>query len=307
MYKYMQIELDKNKFLNYLISMITILIPSMVLLGWMFDIESLNNIIPLDDQLKTQISGLFLLLGLTQIPQFRFNNEINIALLVSSLILGFSAARGYGVTDDLQIEILIGEIHNQNQYTTLFVFLIYSLSFMTRKVKMGGRIVGGIGLLAMIGHIFHLPTLYLEWPFMINGISEGAASLFILSGIWLQTCKVVPQCTMQRMFHQSSLPFFVAVFDMHTHKFKEVSESAMGILGYTPNELYGRDWRTLAIPEDIPDGEIEVETNLRNGKPIMGFHNTYIHKDGSKIPLVWFTDGIFAGESMCIAIPTKYF
>ena len=87
----------------------------------------------------------------------------------------------------------------------------------------------------------------------------------------------------QRLFETSQDLIFVT--DGYG-RFVRVSPSVTRILGWTPEELTGRDGAEFADPEDVEAARVEIR-QARRGQQIHNFRARYRHKDGHAVPLLW--------------------
>ncbi len=72
-------------------------------------------------------------------------------------------------------------------------------------------------------------------------------------------------------------------------RFLEVSPSCLKLFGYSPEELIGRPYLELVLPEDR-DLTIQEAQQLMTGRPTYNFRNRYRHKDGHVIYILWSAD-----------------
>jgi PAS domain S-box-containing protein len=87
----------------------------------------------------------------------------------------------------------------------------------------------------------------------------------------------------QRIFDTSQEVIFVT--DGYG-KFLQVSPSTLRTLGYTPEEMVGRNGTEFIFPDDLEPTRKEMLA-ARHGKTTTNFPCRYRHKDGSVVPLVW--------------------
>lgn len=93
-----------------------------------------------------------------------------------------------------------------------------------------------------------------------------------------------------------------AYFDVVKKEFLAVSSSVENILGYTPEEMEGKDYeKFLAYHGDIERGEKAIERNMAETENIIGFVNSYTHKNGAEIYLNWDCSLIEDDITFCIA------
>ncbi|MBC3541103.1 PAS domain S-box protein [Rufibacter sp. H-1] len=69
-------------------------------------------------------------------------------------------------------------------------------------------------------------------------------------------------------------------------EFLHVNKACLAILGYTPEELIGRNYRAFIHPEDHAITEQDAVEVIAISKTL-NFKNRYLHKDGSTIYLSW--------------------
>jgi PAS domain S-box-containing protein len=69
-------------------------------------------------------------------------------------------------------------------------------------------------------------------------------------------------------------------------RFVKISAACEKVWGYTPEELIGKEYIDFVNPEDKHVSK-QIEENIINGINENYFQNTYIRKDGSKVPMVW--------------------
>ncbi len=87
----------------------------------------------------------------------------------------------------------------------------------------------------------------------------------------------------QRIFETSQEVIFVT--DGYG-KFLQVSPSTLKTLGYTPEEMVGRNGEDFILPDDLEPTRKEMVA-ARHGKITTNFPCRYRHKNGSVVPLVW--------------------
>ena len=66
----------------------------------------------------------------------------------------------------------------------------------------------------------------------------------------------------------------------------QISPSSLGILGYRPDELIGRDAGHLLHPDDLDSTRQQMRLARRGGQT-RNFDCRYLHKDGHAVPLSW--------------------
>jgi diguanylate cyclase (GGDEF)-like protein/PAS domain S-box-containing protein len=69
-------------------------------------------------------------------------------------------------------------------------------------------------------------------------------------------------------------------------KFVFISASCENLLGYTPEELIGRNMVELILPEDL-ERTLNASKSIVNERSLVHFENRYIHKDGRVIDIMW--------------------
>lgn len=66
----------------------------------------------------------------------------------------------------------------------------------------------------------------------------------------------------------------------------DVGAASFSILGYLPEEMSGKTYESFVAPEDV-EKSIEACHQVRKGVELKNYYNSFVHKDGRKIPLVW--------------------
>jgi PAS domain S-box-containing protein len=69
-------------------------------------------------------------------------------------------------------------------------------------------------------------------------------------------------------------------------KFVSVSEAANSIWGYKPAELVGRNFIDFVAKDDV-EKTLDTDANILSGFPVTVFENSYIHKNGKIVPMLW--------------------
>jgi PAS domain S-box-containing protein len=69
-------------------------------------------------------------------------------------------------------------------------------------------------------------------------------------------------------------------------KFVNVSAASKNILGYKPEELYGKKYIDMVLHDDIEKTN-KIASEILSGTPIVFFENRYLHKNGDIINIVW--------------------
>lgn len=72
-------------------------------------------------------------------------------------------------------------------------------------------------------------------------------------------------------------------------RFREISPSCEKLFGYKPEELIGRRYLELVLPEDQPATEAETAA-IMAGNPTRSFRNRYRHRDGHVLHVLWSAD-----------------
>lgn len=72
-------------------------------------------------------------------------------------------------------------------------------------------------------------------------------------------------------------------------RFREISPSCEKLFGYKPEELIGRRYLDLVLPEDRQTTEAEAVA-IMAGKPTRTFRNRYRHRDGQVRHVLWSAD-----------------
>jgi PAS domain S-box-containing protein len=87
----------------------------------------------------------------------------------------------------------------------------------------------------------------------------------------------------QRIF-ETTLDLILVVD--HRGRFIRVSPSSMAILGYRPDEMFGRSAREFLYQQDLDSTRNEMRA-ARYGRLTRNFECRYIHKEGRVVPLWW--------------------
>ncbi|WP_207493819.1 PAS domain-containing sensor histidine kinase [Aridibaculum aurantiacum] len=69
-------------------------------------------------------------------------------------------------------------------------------------------------------------------------------------------------------------------------KFVQVSEAALEMWGYPPEELIGTAYMDY-VADDFKEITIAAAKEIISGSDVTNFQNVYIHKDGSRVPVIW--------------------
>ncbi len=69
-------------------------------------------------------------------------------------------------------------------------------------------------------------------------------------------------------------------------RFVTINPACLKIWGYHPEELIGRQYIDLVVPEDVTR-TTETEQSILSGEAISGFENHYRHKNGTIVDLIW--------------------
>lgn len=69
-------------------------------------------------------------------------------------------------------------------------------------------------------------------------------------------------------------------------RFVEVSPACLKLWGYESEELVGRPYIELVVPEDVQKTQT-IAAEIMSGKEVSGFENRYTRPDGSCVEIVW--------------------
>ncbi|MGM0553731.1 MAG: diguanylate cyclase domain-containing protein [Pseudomonadota bacterium] len=69
-------------------------------------------------------------------------------------------------------------------------------------------------------------------------------------------------------------------------RFVFISASCEDLLGYTQEELIGRNMVDLVLPEDR-ERTLQAATTVMDGNPLVHFENRYVRKDGGVVDIMW--------------------
>ena len=89
---------------------------------------------------------------------------------------------------------------------------------------------------------------------------------------------------LNRMIMDNSLDV-ICVLDRE-RRFVEVSAASAKLWGYAPTELIGRFTREFVHPDDL-DRSAEAASLLMSDRPLVGFANRYLRKDGGVVSVDW--------------------
>lgn len=105
-------------------------------------------------------------------------------------------------------------------------------------------------------------------------------------------------------FENSTLPFFICLFDAGSHDFIEVGASCELLLGYTREEMNGTNMSEYIVDaEDVVSSIRQVEENMNKRKSVNGYENRYWKKGrGKSVRMKWYSDGIDPLKTIAIAV-----
>jgi PAS domain S-box-containing protein len=89
---------------------------------------------------------------------------------------------------------------------------------------------------------------------------------------------------LQRNIEKNSLDIICTID--HLGIFTYLSQASKKVLGYSPDELVGKNYKELVFSEDRHATE-KVDREALSGKDITMFENRYVRKDGSLVTLLW--------------------
>jgi PAS domain S-box-containing protein len=103
---------------------------------------------------------------------------------------------------------------------------------------------------------------------------------------WLQTAnlQIAEAARKEKALLDNSLDVICSIDG--DGRFVEVSPASFKIWGYLPSELIGRFYTEFVVPDDMKKTQA-IAAEIIAGKPISGFENCYICKDGSRVDIVW--------------------
>ncbi|WP_051964179.1 PAS domain S-box protein [Deinococcus misasensis] len=70
------------------------------------------------------------------------------------------------------------------------------------------------------------------------------------------------------------------------HTITNINQSSFTLLGYQPEEMIGRDYRSFVHPEDLSK-TTHKGVAVQNGQTVVRFRNRYLHKKGHVVHLEW--------------------
>jgi PAS domain S-box-containing protein len=82
-------------------------------------------------------------------------------------------------------------------------------------------------------------------------------------------------------------------------RFVTVSAAARELWGYTPEELAGRHYTRVIVPEDIPKTDAVV-TRIMAGEQVADFESRCLRQDGSLVSVLWSLSWSQADETMFV-------
>ncbi len=109
------------------------------------------------------------------------------------------------------------------------------------------------------------------------------------------------------LLEQDDCPMYVA-YAHPDGKFKYVSTPFAEALGYTKPEIYDKQWTEFMKDEESTRVYTDYINAITDGKAFTNYSTEYIKKDGSVLPLVWYTGIHHPGDdrlTLCIAIEKK--
>ncbi|NJL36559.1 MAG: response regulator [Leptolyngbyaceae cyanobacterium SM1_4_3] len=103
---------------------------------------------------------------------------------------------------------------------------------------------------------------------------------------WLQTAnlQIAEAARKEKALLDNSLDVICSIDG--EGRFVEVSPASFKVWGYLPSELIGRFYTEFVVPDDVEKTQA-IAAEIVAGKPISGFENCYIRKDGSRVDIIW--------------------
>ncbi|WP_132051275.1 PAS domain-containing sensor histidine kinase [Pseudocnuella soli] len=83
-------------------------------------------------------------------------------------------------------------------------------------------------------------------------------------------------------------------------RFVQASKASVQLWGYAPQELVGKPFTDLVVPEDL-ERSLHTFAEGKKGGKVVGFENNFRRKDGSIVPVIWVGEWD-EQEQMVIAI-----
>lgn len=302
-------QVSVKHLLTRTIPLLLIFASSFIVIGWVDPELQILEIDPGFTSIKFTTAFIFLFIGCMQLTTGRWLENMNSMLFMLISIVGLTSVFTY---DTLTI---IPEFTPNQKYTisagvpsigTVLAFFVFSISIYSKKLRLGSIMLFGMAGIALIGNILKWPLLFYYVEGVSTGMSVITALMFILCGLWLRFVRIIPTMTLERLFELKDVPFIIAEFNMNEYKFTSMSDSSYKILGYRPDEMINKPFMLFSKTEDIAAAVEEVKKNTKQGTAAKGFRNTYIHKNGSEVPLIWFTDGVLNSKAISIGIPEEY-
>lgn len=178
----------------------------LVLIGWIFDISFLKNVLPDHPAMKFNCALSFLFAGflLYVISKPAHSNKIKKEMIIAGALViltimvpsFFTVIYGKSIGwENLFVPetSLIGveTIPGLPSFGASFAFILFAgamlISLFARRHAQSaylssGSVIAAIGLFTIIGHLLGAPVLYFELKGISNGIAAHAGVLFVLLG-----------------------------------------------------------------------------------------------------------------------------
>lgn len=184
------------------VSALVTVVGLLVIVGWVFDVPALKSIFPGWVTMKFSTALAFVLSGVTLYAMFLSTRDSELALLIlpiSSLLimllmLTLLASVLIGAKSGIE-DLFVKEgriavqttVPGRPSILTMVEFILISLlglnaalksKWLTASFRWGGGLIAGIGMLAVLGYVFSVPTLYFYVPGVSTAMALHTALLF---------------------------------------------------------------------------------------------------------------------------------
>ena len=190
---------------------------SVVMLGWILDIEILKSILPTWVTMKFSTALCFVLSGISLflIPNvavgYRDIAKVVLPIAVAGIVLlmaSLLSATFLGVRtgiEDLFVQEQAGAVMTtvpgRPSVGTMVNFILMALGGLMALIQPDrdprvhhvlGWIMGAVGAVALAGYVFSLPVLYYTWEGFSTAMAIHTAILFVLLGVGLILLRAQP-------------------------------------------------------------------------------------------------------------------
>lgn len=92
-----------------------------------------------------------------------------------------------------------------------------------------------------------------------------------------------------KLMDQTDFPVYLAYANPDTGKLDYVNTRFANDLGYSKEEIISKPWADFVHPDDLEKTLSDYRAGLDSGKNFINYSNRYICKDGSILPIRWYT------------------